>query len=153
MISVVLIAIVTVHLGHGYFAQNNGQELGILYLTVALAIVFTGRAFTGPHDWSRLRLPARCHVDYTCGRRFLERLQTCPSDALFNRQPSALTMSPRFPAETNLETDSEGYYDEPRQSFIYRIIPQIKLWSFSICRNSRWNAHVVRRPFGHVCRR
>ena len=30
MISVMLIAIVSVHLGHGYFAQNNGPELGIL---------------------------------------------------------------------------------------------------------------------------
>jgi putative oxidoreductase len=42
MISVMLIAIISVHLGHGFFAQNNGPELGVLYLTGALVIAFTG---------------------------------------------------------------------------------------------------------------
>jgi putative oxidoreductase len=42
MVSVMLIAIVTVHLGHGFFAQNNGPELAILYIAGALGVGFAG---------------------------------------------------------------------------------------------------------------
>jgi len=42
MVSVMLIAIVTVHLGYGFFAQNNGPELAILYIAGALAVGFAG---------------------------------------------------------------------------------------------------------------
>jgi putative oxidoreductase len=47
MVSVMVVAIGTVHLGNGLFATNNGFELPLLYLTGALA---TG--FTGPGDYS-----------------------------------------------------------------------------------------------------
>jgi putative oxidoreductase len=51
MISVMLVATISVHLGHGFFAQNSGPELGVLYLTGALAI-----AFTGPGEFSLDRM-------------------------------------------------------------------------------------------------
>jgi putative oxidoreductase len=42
MISVMLVAIVSVHWGHGVFAATNGVELPLLYAVAALALAFTG---------------------------------------------------------------------------------------------------------------
>ena len=42
MVSVMLVAIATVHLGHGFFTATNGIELPMLYLTGALAVAFAG---------------------------------------------------------------------------------------------------------------
>ena len=42
MISVMIVAAITVHWEHGLFAQNNGIELPLLYGTAALAIALTG---------------------------------------------------------------------------------------------------------------
>ena len=42
MISVMIVAAVTVHWDHGLFAQSNGIEVPLLYATTALAIAFTG---------------------------------------------------------------------------------------------------------------
>jgi putative oxidoreductase len=40
-----------VHIGHGFFAANNGVELPLLFATGALVL-----AFTGPGDYSLDRL-------------------------------------------------------------------------------------------------
>ena len=40
--SVMVVAIGTVHLQHGFFAGNNGIELPLLYATSALIFAFTG---------------------------------------------------------------------------------------------------------------
>jgi putative oxidoreductase len=37
-----LVAILTVHKGHGFFAMSNGVELPVLYITGALAVAFAG---------------------------------------------------------------------------------------------------------------
>jgi putative oxidoreductase len=42
MISTMLVAIVTVHWGNGFFAASNGIELPFLYAAGALALAFTG---------------------------------------------------------------------------------------------------------------
>jgi len=42
MISVMLVAAITVHWGHGLFAGTNGIEVPLLYAAVALALAFTG---------------------------------------------------------------------------------------------------------------
>ena len=42
MLSVMLVAILTVHRGHGFFAMTNGVELPVLYITGALAVAFAG---------------------------------------------------------------------------------------------------------------
>jgi putative oxidoreductase len=42
MLSVMLVAILTVHKGHGFFAGTNGMELPLLYITGALAVAFAG---------------------------------------------------------------------------------------------------------------
>jgi putative oxidoreductase len=42
MLSVMLVAILTVHKGHGFFAGTNGIELPLLYITGALAVAFAG---------------------------------------------------------------------------------------------------------------
>lgn len=42
ILAVMVVAIVTVHLGHGFFAANNGVELPVLYITGALVIAFAG---------------------------------------------------------------------------------------------------------------
>jgi putative oxidoreductase len=47
MLSVMIVATVAVHWKNGFFAMQNGIELGTLYATGALAL-----AFTGPGAWS-----------------------------------------------------------------------------------------------------
>lgn len=42
MISVMLVAILTVHKGHGFFAGTNGIEVPLLYITGSLAVAFAG---------------------------------------------------------------------------------------------------------------
>ena len=42
VLAVMVVAIVTVHLGHGFFAANNGVELPVLYITGAVVIAFAG---------------------------------------------------------------------------------------------------------------
>ena len=42
MMSVMLVAALTVHWTHGLFAQNNGVEVPLLYATLGLALAFTG---------------------------------------------------------------------------------------------------------------
>jgi putative oxidoreductase len=42
MLSVMVVAIATVHLANGLFAQNNGIEVPLLYSTAAAAIALTG---------------------------------------------------------------------------------------------------------------
>ena len=47
MVSVMLVAILTVHKGHGFFAMNNGAEMPILYITVAVTVALAG---PGPYS-------------------------------------------------------------------------------------------------------
>ena len=47
MLAVMIVATVSVHWKNGFFATQNGIELGALYATGALAL-----AFTGPGAWS-----------------------------------------------------------------------------------------------------
>lgn len=42
MISVMIVAMVTVHWEHGLFASSNGVEVPLLYMTAALGIALTG---------------------------------------------------------------------------------------------------------------
>jgi putative oxidoreductase len=42
MLAVMVVAIVTVHLGHGFFAANNGVEVPLLYITGAVVVAFAG---------------------------------------------------------------------------------------------------------------
>lgn len=42
IVSVMVVAIATVHLPHGLFAQNNGIEVPLLYTVVAAALALTG---------------------------------------------------------------------------------------------------------------
>lgn len=42
IVSVMIVAIATVHLGHGLFAQTNGVEVPLLYLVTAAAIALIG---------------------------------------------------------------------------------------------------------------
>jgi putative oxidoreductase len=42
MISVMVVAILTVHRGRGFFVYNNGAELPIVYSTAAVAVAFAG---------------------------------------------------------------------------------------------------------------
>jgi putative oxidoreductase len=42
MLSVMIVAAVTVHWSNGYFATANGIELPVLYATVAVVLAFTG---------------------------------------------------------------------------------------------------------------
>ena len=42
VVSVMLVAILTVHKGHGFFAASNGIEMPALYITGALAVAFAG---------------------------------------------------------------------------------------------------------------
>lgn len=42
ILSVMLVAIFTVHLGHGFFATGNGIELPLFYITGALVVAFAG---------------------------------------------------------------------------------------------------------------
>jgi len=42
MISVMIVAMITVHWEHGLFASDNGIEVPLLYITGALVLVFAG---------------------------------------------------------------------------------------------------------------
>ena len=42
MIAVMIVAAITVHWGHGLFAQNNGIELPLLYTAAAFGLALTG---------------------------------------------------------------------------------------------------------------
>jgi len=42
MLSVMIVAAVTVHWKHGYFAQSNGIELPVMFSVAAVALAFTG---------------------------------------------------------------------------------------------------------------
>jgi putative oxidoreductase len=42
LISVMVVAIATVHISHGLFAQTNGIEVPLLYITAASGLAFTG---------------------------------------------------------------------------------------------------------------
>ncbi|HTA39414.1 MAG TPA: DoxX family protein [Candidatus Acidoferrales bacterium] len=42
LIMVMLVAIATVHIGKGFFAQNGGWELNAAYISAALVLAFTG---------------------------------------------------------------------------------------------------------------
>jgi len=42
MVSVMLVAILTVHRGHGFFAEKNGGEMAILYITSAFVVAVVG---------------------------------------------------------------------------------------------------------------
>ena len=42
VVSVMLVAVVTVHLGKGFFAQNGGYEYPIVLAVAALSVAFTG---------------------------------------------------------------------------------------------------------------
>jgi putative oxidoreductase len=42
IILVMVVAMVTVHASHGFFAVSNGIELPLIYLTAALALAFAG---------------------------------------------------------------------------------------------------------------
>jgi putative oxidoreductase len=42
ILAVMIVAIVTVHLGHGFFAANNGVEVPVLYITGAVVVAFAG---------------------------------------------------------------------------------------------------------------
>lgn len=42
MISVMIVAMITVHWEHGLFAANNGVEVPLLYMTAALGLALTG---------------------------------------------------------------------------------------------------------------
>jgi putative oxidoreductase len=42
IILVMLVAMISVHWTHGFFAQANGIELPLVYLTAALALAFAG---------------------------------------------------------------------------------------------------------------
>lgn len=41
-LAVMVVAIVTVHSAHGFFASNNGVEVPVLYITGALVVAFAG---------------------------------------------------------------------------------------------------------------
>ena len=51
IIAVMLTAILSVHLGHGFFAAKHGSELPLLYIAGALALVFSG---AGPYSLDEL---------------------------------------------------------------------------------------------------
>jgi len=42
MVSVMLVAILTVHRGHGFFAEKNGAEMAILYISGAFLVAVVG---------------------------------------------------------------------------------------------------------------
>ena len=42
ILAVMVVAIVTVHSGHGFFASNDGVEVPVLYITGALVVAFAG---------------------------------------------------------------------------------------------------------------
>jgi putative oxidoreductase len=42
VVSVMLVAVVTVHLGKGFFAQNGGYEYAFVLAMAALTLAFTG---------------------------------------------------------------------------------------------------------------
>lgn len=46
MVSVMLVAILIVLKGHGFFTENGGAELPILYITGAVTVALVGRAST-----------------------------------------------------------------------------------------------------------
>lgn len=45
IVSVMLVAILTVHKGHGFFAFSNGPELPIIYITGAVAVALAGSGY------------------------------------------------------------------------------------------------------------
>ena len=45
IVSVMLVATLTVHKGHGFFAFSNGPELPIIYITGAVAIALAGSGY------------------------------------------------------------------------------------------------------------
>lgn len=51
MISVMIVAIVTVHWEHGLFASANGIEVPLLYATAALGLVLTGYGHYSLDAW------------------------------------------------------------------------------------------------------
>ncbi|MDQ6769888.1 MAG: DoxX family protein [Gemmatimonadota bacterium] len=63
MISVMIVAAVTVHWGHGLFAQNNGIELPLLYAAAAFALALTGFGQYSLDAW--LAIAGRWHVTLT----------------------------------------------------------------------------------------
>lgn len=42
ILAVMIVAIVTVHSGHGFFASNDGIEVPVLYITGAVVVAFAG---------------------------------------------------------------------------------------------------------------
>ena len=42
VLAVMVVAIVSVHLAHGFFASNNGVEVPLLYITGAVVVAFAG---------------------------------------------------------------------------------------------------------------
>ena len=42
ILAVMMVAIMTVHVGHGFFASNNGVELPLLYITAAVVVAVAG---------------------------------------------------------------------------------------------------------------
>jgi putative oxidoreductase len=51
MISVMIVAAMTVHWEHGLFASNNGIELPLLYGSAALGLAFTGFGLYSLDNW------------------------------------------------------------------------------------------------------
>lgn len=51
MISVMIVAMITVHWEHGLFATNNGIEVPLLYATAALGLALTGYGRYSLDEW------------------------------------------------------------------------------------------------------
>ena len=51
MISVMIVAVITVHWEHGLFASNNGIELALLYSTIAVSLALTGYGRYSLDSW------------------------------------------------------------------------------------------------------
>jgi putative oxidoreductase len=51
MVSVMIVAMITVHWEHGLFAGNNGIEVPLLYMTVALGLALTGYGAYSVDAW------------------------------------------------------------------------------------------------------
>jgi putative oxidoreductase len=51
IVLVMVVAIGSVHVSHGFFASSNGIELPLMYLTAALALAFTGPGAVSFDAW------------------------------------------------------------------------------------------------------